>query len=121
MPADPRVIGLALVLAVPGVLHFTHPAPFVAIVPQSLPRPQLLVALSGAAELTCAALVAHPKTRRLGGLGAAVLFAGVFPANVSMALRSRRRSPGYRVLAWARLPLQIPLIGWAVAVARRPA
>jgi uncharacterized membrane protein len=37
----------------------------------------------------------------------------VFPANVSMALRARKASPLYRVLAWARLPLQIPLVKWA--------
>lgn len=107
------VAGLAATLAVPGVLHFVRPEPFVSIVPRSLPRPELLVALSGVAELTCAALVAHPRTRRLGGLGAAALFAAVFPANVSMALRSKRRPAWFRAVAWARLPLQIPLIVWA--------
>lgn len=113
------VAGLSATLAVPGVLHFTHPAPFVAIVPRSLPRPELLVALSGVAELACAGLVAHPRTRRIGGLAAAVLFAAVFPANVSMALRSGGRPTAYRVVTWARLPLQIPLIGWALTVSRR--
>jgi uncharacterized membrane protein len=112
------VAGLTATLAVPGVLHFAHPAPFVAIVPRSLPRPELLVALSGVAELACAALVASPRTRRAGGLAAAALFAAVFPANVSMALRSRRRPRWYRVVAWARLPLQIPLVGWALRVSK---
>jgi uncharacterized membrane protein len=107
------VAGLSATLAVPGVLHFWHPAPFVAIVPRSLPRPELLVALSGVAELACAALVAHPRTRRAGGLAAAALFAAVFPANVSMALRSTEKPAWYRAVAWARLPLQLPLIGWA--------
>ncbi|MEO5832765.1 MAG: MauE/DoxX family redox-associated membrane protein [Nakamurella sp.] len=113
------VAGLAAVLAVPGVAHFTHPAPFVSIVPRSLPRPELLVAASGVAELACAGLIAHPRTRRIGGLGAAALFVAVFPANVSMALRSGDGPMAYRVMAWARLPLQIPLIGWALAVSRR--
>ncbi len=112
------VAGLTATLAVPGVLHFTHPAPFVAIVPRSLPEPELLVALSGAAELACAALVAHPRTRRVGGLAAAALFAAVFPANVSMALRSRRRPAWYRAAVWARLPVQLPLIAFALRVAK---
>ena len=110
------VAGLVATLAVPGVAHFTHPAPFVAIVPRSLPSPELLVAVSGVAELACAALVAHPRTRRAGGLAAAALFAAVFPANVSMALRSRRRPGWYRAVVWARLPVQIPLIGYALRV-----
>jgi uncharacterized membrane protein len=112
------VAGLVAVLAVPGVLHFSHPAPFVSIVPRSLPHPEVLVAASGVAELACAALVAHPGTRRCGGLGAAVLFAAVFPANVSMALRSKDRPSWYRTVAWLRLPLQAPLIGWALRVSR---
>ena len=112
------VAGLAATLAVPGLLHFAHPAPFVAIVPRSLPRPELLVALSGVGELACAALVAHPRTRRTGGLGAAALFVAVFPANVSMALRSTGHSTLYRAVVWARLPLQIPLIVWAWRVAK---
>lgn len=107
------VAGLAATLAVPGVLHFAHPAPFVGIVPRSLPQPELLVAVSGVAELVCAALVAHPRTRHVGGLAAAALFAAVFPANVSMALRSARRPLWYRAVVWARLPLQLPLIAWA--------
>ncbi len=100
------------------MLHFSHPAPFVSIVPRSLPQPELLVALSGVAELTCAALIAHPRTRRIGGLGAAALFAAVFPANVSMALRSTRRPRWYRVVVWARLPLQVPLVAWAWQVSK---
>ncbi|WP_205843721.1 hypothetical protein [Nakamurella deserti] len=112
------VAGLTATLAVPGVLHFVHPAPFVAIVPRPLPRPELLVALSGVAELACAALVAHPRTRHVGGPAAAALFVAVFPANVSMALRSRR-SPGWRrTVAWVRLPLQVPLVAWALRVAK---
>jgi uncharacterized membrane protein len=101
-----------------GILHFVHPAPFVSIVPKSLPRRAELVAISGVAELVCAGLLAHPASRSVGGTASAALFVGVFPANVSMALRSGRRPPWYRIVAWARLPLQIPLVLWALRVGR---
>jgi len=115
-------VALTAVLATSGTLHFLSPRAFVAIVPKRLPAKEALVAVSGAAELACAALLLHPRTRRAGGVATATLFAAVFPANVSMALRSTRRSWRYRVLAWARLPLQLPLIGWALAQGRiRPA
>ncbi len=110
---------LAGFLAGMGVAHFANPAPFTRIVPKALPEPDLLVAASGAAELACAALVAHPRTRRFGGWATAALFVAVFPANVQMALDSGRGSTGYQVATWARLPLQIPLVWWAAAVARR--
>jgi uncharacterized membrane protein len=97
-----------------GVLHFLRPRPFVAIVPKMLPRKNELVAVSGVAELTGAILLAVPATRRFGGLWSAGLLAGVLPANVSMALRSGKRPLWFQVIAWARLPLQVPLIVWAL-------
>lgn len=111
---------LIVLLASSGVLHFLLPAPFVAIVPRSLPHPDELVAISGAAELLCAGLLAHPSARRLGGPASAALFAAVFPANVSMALRSGSRPWWFRVIAWVRLPLQIPLIVGALRAGRAP-
>jgi uncharacterized membrane protein len=112
---------LIVLLGGSGVLHFLRPGPFVAIVPKSLPRKKELVYLSGGAELVGAAMMAAPRTRQLGGLLSAGLLAGVFPANVSMALRSGRRPRWYQAMAWARLPLQIPLVLWAVRSGRESA
>ncbi|RIJ77095.1 hypothetical protein D1871_09060 [Nakamurella silvestris] len=114
-----RAAGLAALLTGSGILHFLRPAGFVAIVPRRLPAKEALVAVSGAAELGCAVLLVPVRTRRIGGILTAGLFAAVFPANISMALRSDRRSRRYQVLAWARLPLQIPLIRWAWQVGAR--
>lgn len=112
-----RLLLIAL-LTTSGVMHFVRPAPFVAIVPRSLPRPAELVAISGAAELICAGLLAHPAGREFGGPASAALFAAVFPANVSMALQSGSRPLWYRMMVWARLPLQVPLILWSLRVGR---
>lgn len=110
-------LALAGLLGSSGLLHFARPGPYRAIVPRSLPATNFLVAASGAAELVAAGLLAAPRTRAIGGLAAAAIFVGVFPANVSMALRSGRRPGWYQVACWVRLPLQIPLVvgSWRVA------
>ena len=52
---------------------------------------------------------------------AAALFVVVFPGNIKMALDSRpggRSWTGKPAVAWGRLPLQVPLVAWALAVGR---
>jgi len=111
--------GLAVLFGVLGTLHFVKPEPFERIVPRALPRKKELVYASGVAELACAAGLLHPRTRRVAGLASAGLLVVVFPANVQMAADLRRQgSRPAQTIAWARLPLQIPLIRWALKAAR---
>ncbi|EOD67806.1 hypothetical protein H480_14612 [Amycolatopsis vancoresmycina DSM 44592] len=108
---------LAGALGTMGVLHFAVPKPFDGLIPSSLPGSRRAWTYgSGVAELAVAAAVATPRTRRLGGLAAALLFLGVFPGNVKMAVDARRAPAPQRAIAWARLPLQWPLIAWALKV-----
>lgn len=112
--------GLVVLLTSTGLLHFAAPAPFDAIVPEQLPgTARTWTYLSGTAELLIAVLIADPRTRRLGGLLAALLFVAVFPANVKMAIDWPDRPAWIRALAYGRLPLQIPLVLWALLVYRR--
>ncbi|MEU5116711.1 MauE/DoxX family redox-associated membrane protein [Streptomyces longwoodensis] len=109
---------LAGLLAVAGAAHFASPRPFDAIVPQALPgTPRAWTYASGAAELALAAGLALPRTRRGAALATAAFFAGVFPANVKMALDWRDRPTPQKAAAFARLPLQVPLVLWARGVA----
>jgi uncharacterized membrane protein len=106
---------LAGLFVTSGTLHFVAPRRFEAIVPQALPAKRALVYASGAAELACAAGLAHPRSRGAAGLASAALLAAVLPANVQMAVDvCRRRSTAAKVAAVVRLPLQLPLmrIGW---------
>ncbi|MDH6114840.1 putative membrane protein [Kitasatospora sp. MAP12-15] len=111
---------LAALLGAAGAAHFRKPRQFDAIVPEWLPGgARVWTQASGVAELALAATVAVPATRRVGGLASAGFFAAVFPANVKMALDWRDRGPLAKRLAFARLPLQVPLVLWALAVANR--
>ena len=115
---------LAGLLAGSGVLHFTATDAYARIVPRALPRARAVVQVSGVAELACAAGLVLPRTRRSAGWSTTALLVAVFPANVQMALDAPARRPRYRALAYARLPVQVPLVLWAVSVARgaaRPA
>jgi len=108
---------LAAALALAGATHFVLPRSYDAMVPHRLPgSPRAWTLLSGAAELACALAVARPRTRRLGAAAAAVLFVAVFPANVQMAVDWQARPLPERLVAYGRLPLQIPLVVWALRV-----
>lgn len=106
---------LATLLAGAGLLHFVRPEFYDALIPPFLPNPRAWTYGSGVLELACAVAVAAPRTRRAGGYATAALFVAVFPANVYAAVE-----PGDlpRWAAIARLPLQIPLVLWALQVAR---
>ena len=111
--------GLAVLFGVMGTLHFVKPKPFERIVPRALPRKKELVYASGVAELACAAGLLHPRTRRAAGLVSTALLVAVFPANVQMAMDLNRKGSGTaRAVAFARLPLQLPLIRAAIRASR---
>ena len=116
-PSSARLlVGL---LATAGVTHFAAPRLYDQIVPQVLPgSARAWTYGSGAVELAVAAAVALPRTRRVGALAAAGLFAAVFPANVKMAVDWRAKPLPLRTAAYARLPVQAPLVWWALRVSR---
>ena len=111
---EPRAVrlGLAVLFAATGVLHLVAPQVFEAIVPGWAGNARVVVYVSGGAELVASALLVRRSSARLGGWYAAVLLVSVWPANIKMALDGG-------ILAWLRVPLQVPLIGLAVLVARR--
>lgn len=102
-----------------GVLHFVQPEPFDKLIPPRLPgSARAWTYGSGVAELAVAALLAVPRTRRIGGYAAAALFVGVYPGNLQMAWDWRRRPAQYQAISLGRLPMQADLVRRALRVAR---
>jgi uncharacterized membrane protein len=119
--------GLVLFYGLAGVLHLILPHPFVSIVPGWVPAPELVVALTGVAELAGAAglLQTHSAAwRRAAGSGLAAYALCVWPANVQhMLLDLARPDHGlglaYHIPRLAAQPLLIWLALWASGAIRR--
>lgn len=102
-----------------GILHFVAPKPFDGIIPAELPgSARFYTYASGVAEVGVGAALLTPQTRRPAGLAAALLYLSVFPGNVNMVRLWWSKPWPYRVVAIARLPLQIPMVLQAVKVWR---
>lgn len=110
---------LAGAFAVSGVVHLVRPEFYEPIMPSWVPRHHDVILGSGIAELALSAGLLAPPTRRLAGWGSVGLLLGVFPANVKMATDSLATdNTGLKVGAFARLPMQWPMIKAALAAAR---
>jgi len=109
-----------VLLGVAGVTHFVVPQIYERIVPRRLGDPRPWVVGSGLAELACAAGLAIPRTRRTAALASVALFVGVYPANIQQAVDAHRTGAGRaaRAATLARLPMQVPLVVWALRVRR---
>ncbi|CAN5532039.1 membrane protein [soil metagenome] len=102
-----------------GILHLVRPDVFLPLIPRGLPAPDVIVAVSGIAELACAAgLVTRQPW---AGPASAALLVAIFPGNLQYALDQVADPDAGTLsvaLAWLRLPLQVPMI-WAALQARR--
>jgi uncharacterized membrane protein len=105
---------LAAIMVAIGVLHFAMPAPFVSIVPASLPVPFVLVMVSGFFEILGGVGLLIPRVRLAASYGLVLLYLAVFPANINMAVHPElgRGIPEWAL--YARLPLQVVFIAWAL-------
>lgn len=112
---------LAVVMVGAGALHLARPAVYEPLIPHRLGNPLAWVYASGVAEMACGAGLLAVRSRPVAALATAVLFVAVFPGNVQMAvaaLRSDHAGTLTQVITLARLPLQVPLVLWALSVRR---
>ena len=107
---------LAAVFGISGVVHLVRPAVFEALIPPFMPAPGAIIALSGIAELVCAAGLV--RRERWAGPASALLLVAVFPGNVWFAAGLPEGRPAWvEAAALIRLPLQLGLI-WMALQAR---
>jgi uncharacterized membrane protein len=118
-PLPKDVALLAGLFTVSGVVHLVKPAVYRPLMPSWVPAHDQVILGSGLAELVCAAGLLHPAYRRPAGWASAALLLAVFPGNLKMAVDSTRtRSTRFKAIAFARLPLQAPMIRSALKAAR---
>jgi protein PhnA len=112
---------LALLYALAGGLHLLLPRPFLGIMPTWVPQPELVIALTGVAELAGAAGLVQPWSpplRRAAGWGLAAYAVCVFPANIVHFIRDMARPDhglglGYHVPRMFLQPVLVWLaVGW---------
>ncbi len=102
-----------------GVLHLVNPSAFLWLMPPWLPLKTELIVISGVMELASAFGLIF-KLRWAPLLTVLTLLA-VWPANWWFAIDSLTSNPEIALIAWLRLPLQLPLLYWAYkAEVRKP-
>jgi len=110
---------LAAGFAGSGAVHLAKPEVYEPLMPSWVPAHREVILGSGVAELALALGLVLPTTRRVAGWASVALLLAVWPGNLQMALDSNRSSStAFKVAAWGRMPLQIPMIRAAVAAAR---
>ena len=108
----------AAFFTVAGVMHFVIPRAYEQIMPPRLPKPRLLVQLSGVAEIVGGLALLGPRLRSFSRCWLLGVLAAVYPANIHMAVEHERfrRIPRWALLA--RLPMQFVMAAWVWAVTR---
>jgi uncharacterized membrane protein len=107
---------MALFYVTAGVMHFTRPEFYVAIMPPYLPWHLELVYLSGVAEILCGVGLLIPQTRVLAAWATIALLVAIFPANIHVALNDvpmAGSTEGAGIWNWVRLPFQFLFMAWA--------
>ncbi len=95
-----------------GVFHLINPAGFMFLMPPWLPEPISLIYLSGVAELIAA--IGLLLRQKWAPVFTVLVLLAVWPANWWFAIDAITTNPDIALVAWLRLPLQIPLIWWAL-------
>jgi len=105
------ILGAAFIFA--GMNHFINPGFYLRMMPPFLPAPLFLIYLSGVFEIALGVLLLVPRFSRFAAFGLIALLITVFPANIYMTLHPQLFSEFSPTALYARLPLQLLLIGWA--------
>lgn len=111
------IMGIFYIVA--GINHFTNTRFYLAMMPPYIPWPRAMVCVSGLAEILGGIGVlipdgfVFPRTRAAAAWGIVALLIAVSPVHINMCLHPEQFPAIPLWIIWLRLPLQLPLIGWA--------
>lgn len=121
LPENASLWALVALMLGSGTTHLVWPHVYEPLIPKQLGPPRPWVIGSGIVEYACGILLVPKRTRRTAGWLTAGLFVVVFPGNVQAVVNGGMPIKGWLGsvwAAWVRLPLQIPLVLWALRHAR---
>jgi uncharacterized membrane protein len=95
-----------------GIMHFARPEFYLKIMPPYIPLHQLMVDLSGVAEILLGTMLMFRDLQRIAGWGLILLLVAVFPANIYV-YQNQDLLPASPLAHLLRLPLQGVAILWA--------
>ena len=108
----PQLYFKGVLYAVLGILHFTNTGFYRPFMPKFLPAHDLLIYLSGVAEILLDIGVLFPQTRTLALWGIIAMLIVFLIVHVNMLLPANGLGISPWIL-WLRLPIQFLLIYWA--------
>ena len=111
---------IALLYLVAGIAHIRDPEPFLRITPGLVPYPEMVVFLTGVAEIAGALALVQPfsaRLRRAAGFALALYALAVWPANINHMMMDMTRPDGgwglaYHLPRMAAQPLLIMATLW---------
>jgi len=108
---------LAVGYVILGAYHFWNPDVYRPMMPAYLPEHDLLIAVSGAAEIALGLAILVPQTRVLAAWGIIALLVAVVPANINVAIYDipiGNAPQGFgAAVNWGRVAFQPVLMLWA--------
>ena len=110
-------VGLAVMLCFTAAAHFNSMRPdLVAMVPPSIPNPELMVTFTGVCEILGAVGLLIPRTRRIAAVALIALMLALLPANIHAAQAglTLRGAPATPIIPRVALQaLFIALLWWS--------
>ena len=98
-----------------GINHFWHPTTYVNISPPYIPFPELMVKLSGIAEIVLSIMFIFKRTRKVSCMLLIVMLVAFLPVHIYMIKMNGCVTGKFCIgplMAWLRLPIQFVLIYW---------
>jgi uncharacterized membrane protein len=117
------LLAVAIMFLFTGSTHFTAMKhDYAAMLPGFVPMKVSIIHLTGVLQITGAIGLLVPRTRRLAGIGLALLLVGMFPGNVYAALNEVPFRGEPPTPLWLRTPIQLFFIGMVLwtSIKERP-
>ena len=103
---------MGVIYTILGVVHFTHTGFYRPLMPKFLPAHNLLIYLSGVAEIVLGIGILFPQTRSFALWGLIAMLIVFLIVHVNMLFPGNQLGISPWIL-WLRIPIQFILIYWA--------